>query len=86
MPNADDELLHGFLVLHAHTGSLLYSQRFTAGYGLADRCPAACDEMRFSAMLFALSLRSRPRLGRFCWRGGALFVRCGLCARTLSVG
>ena len=50
--------MHGFMVLHARAGSLLYSHRFSPHYGL-DACEQlARDEMRLSAMIFALHLNA----------------------------
>jgi len=51
-------MLHGILVLDSRTGALLYSQRFTSAYGLSSCDQLARDEMRLSAMLFALHLNS----------------------------
>ena len=52
-------MLHGFMLLNQHTGALLFSRRDTYGFGLpTKRCAAAADDMRLSAMLFAVHLNA----------------------------
>jgi len=51
--------VHGLLVLDLDTGSLLYSHRLSLRYGLGAACEQlASDELRLSAMLFALHLNA----------------------------
>ena len=51
--------VHGLLVLDLDTGSLLYSHRLSPRYGLGAACEQlASDELRLSAMLFALHLNA----------------------------
>ncbi|KAL1522149.1 hypothetical protein AB1Y20_021788 [Prymnesium parvum] len=51
-------MLHGFLVVDSRSGVLLYAQRFSSAYGLASFGQLAHDEIRLSAMLFALHLHA----------------------------
>ena len=52
-------MLHGFMLLNQHTGALLFSRRYTDGFGLpSTMCAAASDDMRLSAMLFAVHLNA----------------------------
>lgn len=51
-------VMHGFFVLHAKSGSTLYSQRFTNAFGLTSCETLAKDELRLAAMLFALHLNA----------------------------
>ena len=48
-------VMHGLLVLHSRSGTLMYSQRFSPNFGL-NSCEIARDELRLGAMLFALHL------------------------------
>ena len=51
-------IFHGLFVLHAKSGALLFSQRFTPAYGLRSAEKLARDELRLSAMLFAIHINA----------------------------
>ena len=51
-------ILHGFFVLHAKSGSIIYSQRVASAFGLTSCGDLAKDELRLAAMLFALHLNA----------------------------
>jgi hypothetical protein len=50
--------IHGALVLNAKTGALLHSQKWSASYGMASCAKLASEDLRLSAMLFALHLNA----------------------------
>jgi len=51
-------MLKGLLALDSRTGALLFSQRFVPAYGLSGCEQIGTDDIRLSAMLFALYLHS----------------------------
>lgn len=51
-------ICHGFLVLHARSGTIVYSQRFSPAFGLTTCAGLASEELRLAAMLFALHLNA----------------------------